>query len=296
MCINSDELGKLENPALRWCRSQGTGIKTRSYARNEKAPTQREGANLSSVTTTARAPNTQSPTGRLAELYSEIIICEVLPTGTAILFQNGIFNGKLYITLTLIMLPTLLHAFPLASRSDVLLHVASYAHVVNPAEVLVATKYFTSREVLLALKPGYPIPSTYASKGLFVGSVVEENFVGFRPQLGNGVMFASLHEFGPRIAAYREASRAPLRLEPIGSAVDAGPGYVDGPADIHAVTNPTSLGEDAVSLHVYCRPYDECDIYDTERGAVRRVRLVYDSVPPHLAAAAAAQRPAAAGA
>jgi NitT/TauT family transport system ATP-binding protein len=40
-------------------------------------------------------------------------------------------------------------------------------------------------------------------------------------------------------ASYREASRAPLRLEPLGSAVDAGPGYVDGPADIHAVTNPT---------------------------------------------------------
>jgi hypothetical protein len=78
--------------------------------------------------------------------------------------------------------------------------------------------------------------------------------------------------------------------------VDAGPGYVDGPADIHAVTNPTSLEEDAVSLHVYCRPYDECDIYDTEQGAVRRVRLVYDSVPPHLAAVAAGQRPAPAGA
>ena len=61
------------------------------------------------------------------------------------------------------------------------------------------------------------------------------------------------------------------------------------------MTNPASLEEDAVSLHVYCRPYDECDIYDTERGAVRRVQLVYDSVPSHLAAVAAGQRPAPAG-
>jgi hypothetical protein len=42
-----------------------------------------------------------------------------------------------------------------------------------------------------------------------------------------------------------------------------------------------------VSLHVYCRPYDECDIYDPEEGVVRRVRLFYDSVPTHLTAAVA---------
>ena len=93
-------------------------------------------------------------------------------------------------------------------------------------------------------------------------------------------------------ASYREASRAPLTLEPLGPAVEGGPGYVDGPADIHAVSNPTELGEDAVSVHVYCRPYDECDIYDTEQGTVRRVRLAYDSVPPHLAAAVSGSPPA----
>jgi len=97
-------------------------------------------------------------------------------------------------------------------------------------------------------------------------------------------------------ASYREASRIPLRLEPLGPAVERGPGYVDGPADIHAVSNPASLAQDAVSVHVYCRPYDECDIYDTEQGAVRRVRLAYDSVPPHLAPTAAGQHPAPAGA
>jgi len=95
-------------------------------------------------------------------------------------------------------------------------------------------------------------------------------------------------------ASYREASRAPLRLEPLGGAVEGLPGHVDGPADIHAVTNPAAFGEDAVSIHVYCRPYDECDIYDAEQGAVRRVRLLYDSIPPHLAAVVADQSPSAA--
>ena len=86
-----------------------------------------------------------------------------------------------------------------------------------------------------------------------------------------------------KLRNYREISRAPLRLEATGGVVDGGPGHVDGPADIHAVTNP-AFGEDAVSVHVYCRPYEECDIYDAEQGAVRRVRLKYDSVPPHLPA------------
>jgi Cysteine dioxygenase type I len=78
--------------------------------------------------------------------------------------------------------------------------------------------------------------------------------------------------------SYREASRAPLRLEPLGGVVHGGPGHVDGPADIHAVSNPTAFGEGAVSVHVYCRPFDECDIYDPDAGTVRRVQLRYDSV------------------
>ena len=84
-----------------------------------------------------------------------------------------------------------------------------------------------------------------------------------------------------RFTSYREESRQPLRLVALGQAVEGGPGHLDGPADIHAVENPADLGEDAVSLHVYARPYDECDLYDPERGVVRRVRLQYDSTPPH---------------
>jgi hypothetical protein len=81
-----------------------------------------------------------------------------------------------------------------------------------------------------------------------------------------------------RFTSYRELSRSPLRLEPVGHPIDGRPGHVDGPADIHAVE---AVGEDAVSLHVYVKPYDECDIYDLEQGVVRRVRLSYDSVPRH---------------
>jgi len=53
---------------------------------------------------------------------------------------------------------------------------------------------------------------------------------------------------------YREISRTPLKLEALGGAVDPPPGQVDGPADIHSVSNPLALGEDAISVHVYPSP------------------------------------------
>ena len=81
-----------------------------------------------------------------------------------------------------------------------------------------------------------------------------------------------------RFSSYREVSRSPLRLDLVGAPVDGGPGHVDGPADLHAVDNAVDFGADAVSLHVYCRPYAECDIYDMAQGTVRRVRLGYDAV------------------
>jgi hypothetical protein len=31
-------------------------------------------------------------------------------------------------------------------------------------------------------------------------------------------------------------------------------------------------------LHVYSRPYAECDIYDLERGTIRRAQMAYDTV------------------
>jgi cysteine dioxygenase len=81
-----------------------------------------------------------------------------------------------------------------------------------------------------------------------------------------------------RFANYRLVSEAPLVVEPVGQPVNGGPGHLDGPADIHSVENCSEFGADAVSLHIYSRPYTECDIYDLARAERRRVRLAYDTI------------------
>jgi len=82
-----------------------------------------------------------------------------------------------------------------------------------------------------------------------------------------------------RFTNYREVETAPLKLESLGESVEGGRGHLDGPADIHAVENPSSFNERAVSLHLYSYPFAECDIYDLAQGVKRRVRLVYDTEP-----------------
>lgn len=78
---------------------------------------------------------------------------------------------------------------------------------------------------------------------------------------------------------YRETSRegARVTLTATGKPLNGKPGHVDGPADIHGVSNLIESGERAVSLHLYSRPYDECDIFDLEHGTVSKMRLCYDS-------------------
>ena len=53
-------------------------------------------------------------------------------------------------------------------------------------------------------------------------------------------------------------------------------GFLDGPAEIHSVEN--AYNEPAVSLHIYAKPFEECDIYCLDSGTVKRVQLVYDSM------------------
>jgi len=53
-------------------------------------------------------------------------------------------------------------------------------------------------------------------------------------------------------------------------------GFVDGPADIHLVENNTT--ERAISLHLYARPFDVCDVYDVTNQQVSKKKLTYDSV------------------
>ena len=81
-----------------------------------------------------------------------------------------------------------------------------------------------------------------------------------------------------RFSNYHELSEEPVALERVGDPVDGDIGYLDGPADIHSVENVKAFGGPAASLHLYSRPYAECDIYDLERGEKRRVKLAYDTL------------------
>lgn len=53
-------------------------------------------------------------------------------------------------------------------------------------------------------------------------------------------------------------------------------GYIDGPAEIHSVTNTT--GHDALSLHLYARPFEQCDIYDLNTNQKMKITLGYHSI------------------
>lgn len=53
------------------------------------------------------------------------------------------------------------------------------------------------------------------------------------------------------------------------SQVEAKKGYVDGPAYIHAVEN--MVAEPAISLHIYARPFHECDVYLKNRKCRKKI-------------------------
>ncbi|MAV96861.1 MAG: hypothetical protein CMG06_06970 [Candidatus Marinimicrobia bacterium] len=77
------------------------------------------------------------------------------------------------------------------------------------------------------------------------------------------------------ICNYEEVSRKPLSLKKI-QELKCSPGFLDGPADIHSVENVSD--EFATSLHVYAKPYDECEIFDLEEGLVRRTKMDYHTI------------------
>lgn len=81
-----------------------------------------------------------------------------------------------------------------------------------------------------------------------------------------------------RFTNYRMVSEDPMQLEMEGAPVDGTSGFLDGPAEIHAVENPEAFGGNAASLHLYSKPYSECDIYESVTGPSRRVQLAYDSI------------------
>ena len=78
-----------------------------------------------------------------------------------------------------------------------------------------------------------------------------------------------------QICNYKLDSIKPLELTMTG-VIKGDAGYVDGPADIHSVENIND--EPAVSLHVYAKPFGQCDIYDLDDGIIHRLELTYDSM------------------
>jgi cysteine dioxygenase len=52
------------------------------------------------------------------------------------------------------------------------------------------------------------------------------------------------------------------------------PAEVDPDEPIHLVANPQSFGSRAVTLHIYSKPYDTCEVYDLKAKRYETVRLV----------------------
>lgn len=56
--------------------------------------------------------------------------------------------------------------------------------------------------------------------------------------------------------------------------IEAGaPAEVDPDEPIHLVVNASSFGSRAVTLHIYSKPFDECEIYDLKAGKYEVVKL-----------------------
>lgn len=73
---------------------------------------------------------------------------------------------------------------------------------------------------------------------------------------------------------YNLISKAPLELKFLDEIIGE-TGFLDGPADIHSVENVSD--SKAVSLHVYAKPYDSCEVYDLDVNKIKRSYLTYYS-------------------
>jgi predicted metal-dependent enzyme (double-stranded beta helix superfamily) len=87
--------------------------------------------------------------------------------------------------------------------------------------------------------------------------------------------FMRVEEGSLQFTNYTLESIDPLSLNIVES-IKGDTGFLDGPADLHTVENIYT--NNAITFHVYAKPYDECDIYDIETGNIYRKKLVYDSM------------------
>jgi cysteine dioxygenase len=60
------------------------------------------------------------------------------------------------------------------------------------------------------------------------------------------------------------------------------PAEVDSGEPIHLLVNPPAFGSRAVTLHIYSRPFDECEVYDLKTKRYETVSLSYTSELGHL--------------
>jgi cysteine dioxygenase len=78
---------------------------------------------------------------------------------------------------------------------------------------------------------------------------------------------------------YRDISQSTCHLKPTEILMmDAGhPAYVNPTEPVHEVLNLAEFGERAVSVHVYSKPFDTCEIYSRDKGTYADVPLFYTS-------------------
>jgi cysteine dioxygenase len=55
------------------------------------------------------------------------------------------------------------------------------------------------------------------------------------------------------------------------------PAEVDSGEPIHLLVNPPAFSSRAVTLHIYSRPFDECEVYDLKSKRYETVSLSYTS-------------------
>jgi predicted metal-dependent enzyme (double-stranded beta helix superfamily) len=77
----------------------------------------------------------------------------------------------------------------------------------------------------------------------------------------------------------RDASRGTCRIIPtdIYEMDAAHPAYVNPLEPVHQVLNLAEFSQRAVSIHVYSKPFDTCEVYQRERGTYGDVPLHYTS-------------------
>jgi hypothetical protein len=77
----------------------------------------------------------------------------------------------------------------------------------------------------------------------------------------------------------KDAASGYCKLEPSTHfVIDADrPAEVDPAEPIHQVSNPTSFGSRAVTLHIYSRPFDTCEVYDLRAKRYKDIHLMNTS-------------------